>query len=299
MNANSVKDRLKRLAKNTGKTMQDTLVLYGLERTIYRLSISEYAELFTLKGGIFLYALFEGNYSRATSDVDLLAKDISNDINEMKSVFENIFSIQADDALRYDLQSLEVVSITDFKEYHGVKVTIFAYLDKTRILVSVDIGFGDVVYPERVQIEFPTLLEMETSRIYAYSIVSAIAEKFEAFVNLGLVNSRYKDFYDIYSLAVKYDFDGYLLQHAIIETFKNRATGFDDIVAFEDDFAADLIRQSRWKAFVRRKKIIFNIELQEAINVIMDMLVPVVNAIEKGEDYYGVWMKADLSWHSR
>ena len=119
ISAVSVKDRLKNLAKEDGRTMQDELVTYGLERAIYRLSISEYAERFTLKGGIFLYALFDGNFARATVDIDLLAQHISNDAEEMKKVFQDIFSIKCDDALQFDLESLDVINITEFKEYLG------------------------------------------------------------------------------------------------------------------------------------------------------------------------------------
>ena len=108
ISAISVKDRLKKQAIEEKKTMQDKIVMYGLERTIYRLSISEYAERFTLKGGIFLYALFNGDYTRATTDIDLLAQCISNDIEEMKKVFKEIFSIKCDDALRFDLNTLDL-----------------------------------------------------------------------------------------------------------------------------------------------------------------------------------------------
>ena len=139
-NAISVKDRLKRQAIDDGKPMQDKLVTYGLERTIYRLSVSKYAEKFTLKGGIFLYALFDGEYARATVDIDLLAQRISNDAEEMRKVFYDIFSIQYDDALQFDLNTLQVIDITEFKEYHGVDVSIMGYLDRTRVPVSIDIA---------------------------------------------------------------------------------------------------------------------------------------------------------------
>jgi predicted nucleotidyltransferase component of viral defense system len=297
MNVNSVKDRLKNFAKETDKTMQDALVLYGLERTLYRLSISEYAERFTLKGGIFLYALFDGEYARATTDIDLLARHIPNDAEKMKAVFTDIFSIDCDDALQYDLDTLDVQNITEFKEYHGVKVTVMTYLDRTKIPVSIDIGFGDVVYPERVQIEFPTILEMDAPKLYGYTLVTAIAEKFEAFVNLGLANSRYKDFYDIYVLATKYDVDGSMLQHAIMDTFAHRATTFEDIVAFDNDFASDRIRQSRWKAFIKKKKAMIQVDLQETLDVVTNFLTPVVDSIENYENFEAHWTKDDLSWH--
>lgn len=130
-------------------------------------------------------------------DIDLLAQRISNDAETMKKVFHDIFSIECDDALIFDLDSLDVINITEFKDYHGVNVSIMGYLDRTRVPVSVDIGFGDVVYPGRMRMNFPVLLNMEAPEVYAYSIYSVIAEKFEAFVSLGLANGRYKDFHDI------------------------------------------------------------------------------------------------------
>ena len=138
ISAISVKDRLKNQAVTSGKTFQEALTAYGLERTVYRLSVSEYMERFTLKGGIFLYALFEGEFARATRDIDLLARNMPNNVEDMKKVFENIFSIECDDALRYDLDTLEVIDITEFKEYHGVNVSIMAYLDRTKVPVSID-----------------------------------------------------------------------------------------------------------------------------------------------------------------
>ena len=180
----SIKDRLKKQVVAGGKTFQEALTAYGLEQTVYRLSVSEYVERFTLKGGIFLYALFEGEFARATRDIDLLARNMPNNVENMKKVFENIFSIECDDALRYDLNTLDVTDITEFKEYHGVNVSIMAYLDRTEIPVSIDIGFGDIIYPDRVKMEFPVLLDMEVPEIYAYSISSVISEKFEAIVSL-------------------------------------------------------------------------------------------------------------------
>ena len=296
ISAISVKDRLKNQAKEDGRTMQDELVTYGLERTIYRLSISEYAERFTLKGGIFLYALFDGNFARATMDIDLLAQHISNDAEEMKGVFKNIFSIECDDALRFDLDSLNVNDITEFKEYHGVNVSITAYLDRTKVPVSIDIGFGDIVYPERMKMSFPVLLDMEAPEVYAYSIYSVIAEKFEAFVSLGLANGRYKDFYDIYVLSENYDLDGEELRNAIKETFAHRGTSFDDIVAFEPEFTEDTVRQNRWNLFVKKKKAMVKVDFVEVIAQSKRLLMPIVEAIAKSEEFHSQWDKRKKEW---
>lgn len=296
ISAISVKDRLKNQAKEDGRTMQDELITYGLERTIYRLSISEYAERFTLKGGIFLYALFDGNFARATMDIDLLAQHIPNDAEKMKSVFKNIFSIECDDALRFDLDSLNVNDITEFKEYHGVNVSITAYLDRTKVPVSIDIGFGDIVYPERMKMNFPVLLDMEAPEVYAYSIYSVIAEKFEAFVSLGLANGRYKDFYDIYVLSENYDLDGEELRNAIKETFAHRGTSFDDIVAFEPEFTADTVRQNRWNSFIKKKKAMVKVDFVEAIGQSKRLLMPIVESINKNEDFRLKWSRNKKDW---
>ena len=281
----SVKDRLKSLVAASGKTFQELLVAYGLERTIYRLSVSEYKERFALKGGIFLYALFDGEFARITRDIDLLAKDMPNDAEDMKKVFENVFSIECDDAFRFDLDTLEVIEITEFKEYHGVNVSIMAYLDRTEVPVSIDIGFDDVIYPDRVKMEFPVLLDMEVPEIYAYSMSSVVSEKFEAIVSLGDANSRYKDFYDIYILAERYDFDGAELKEAVRETFRHRGTGFDDMFAFTDDFLESEIHQSRWQAFLKKKKALVDVELEDVMSLLKTMLLPIVNSITTSTEY--------------
>lgn len=295
-NAISVKERLKKQAIEDGKTMQDKLVTYGLERTIYRLSVSKYAEKFTLKGGIFLYALFHGEYTRATTDIDLLAQRIPNDAEELTNVFNDIFSIACNDALRFDLNTLEVIDITELKEYHGVNVSIMGYLDRTKVPVSIDIGFGDVVYPERMKMEFPVLLDMEVPKIYAYSIYSVIAEKFEAFVSLGLANGRYKDFYDIYVLADSYNLDGMELMKAIVETFTHRETSFDDILAFDDDFTKDETRQGRWRAFIKKKKALVKVEFEEIMRLLKELLLPIVDSIHNDNSFEQTWNKETKSW---
>lgn len=296
INAESVKAKLKNQAPKRGHMLQEELTAYGLERTIYRISISKYVDKFTLKGGIFLYALFDGNFTRATTDIDLLAQKTSNEVENIKKIFKEIFLIEVDDALRYDLDSLEVHAITEFKAYHGVDVSIVAYLDRTKIPISIDIGFGDIVYPERVLMDFPVLLEMEVPKIYAYSLNSVIAEKFEAIVSLGYANSRYKDFYDIYILASNYDFDGTDLKKAIEETFHHRQTEFDDIVAFEKGFAEDSIRKSRWNSFIKKKKAMESVDFGTAVNMIKDFLQPIVEKIIDNMEMNTQWNVQKKGW---
>ena len=268
MNVDSVKARLKNFAIKSGCTFQEALTYYGLERTIYRISISEYADNFVLKGGIFLYALFGRNYERATTDVDLLAQRISNGSEEIKSVFQKIFSRDVDDALVFDVDSITVEDITEFKEYHGLHVSFVGYLDRTKIPISIDIGFGDVIYPEAVKMDFPVILDMESPRVNAYSLETSIAEKLEAIIHNGYLNSRYKDFYDIYVLSKKYEFSYAELRNAVIQTFENRKTPMTmDSAAFSDEFLNDPMHQTRWKAFLKKKKALIQVSMSDAMAV--------------------------------
>ena len=154
-----------------------------------------------LKGGIFPYAIFDRNYKRATTDVVLLARRIPNSSAEMKGIFRELLAQDTDDALTFDVDSITVEDITEFKEYHGLHISAEAYLDRTRLPISIDIGFGDVIYPDAVKMDFPVILDMEAPKVNAYSLESSIAEKLEAIVHNGYLNSRYKDFYDIYILT--------------------------------------------------------------------------------------------------
>ena len=194
------------------------------------------------------------------------------------------------------MNTLEVINITEFKEYHRVNVSIMGYLDRTKVPVSIDIGFGDVVYPERVKMEFPVLLDMEVPQVYAYSIYSVIAEKFEAFVSLGLANGRYKDFYDIYVLADRYNLNGVELKNAIVETFTHRGTGFDDIAAFDDDFTKDETRQRRWRAFIKKKKALVKVEFEETMQLLKELLLPIVDSIHNDNSFEHTWSKETKSW---
>ncbi len=277
MNADSVKAKLKNFAVSSGCTFQDALVYYGLERTIYRISVSPYASHFVLKGGIFLYAIFDRKYERATTDVDLLARRISNSAGEMKSVFREIFAQDVDDALVFDLDSITAEDITEFKEYHGLHISAVSYLDRTRIPIGIDIGFGDVIYPDAAEMEFPVILDMEAPKVNAYSLESSIAEKLEAIVKNGFPNSRYKDFYDIYVLSERYTFSYEELHNAVTETFTNRKTPMTmNTAAFSDEFLGDPMHQTRWNSFLKKKKALIHVSMSDAMTWIKIFAAPLL-----------------------
>lgn len=292
MNADSVKARLKNFAIKSGCTFQEALTYYGLERAIYRISISEYAEHFVLKGGIFLYAIFGRNYERATTDMDFLARRISNSSEEMKAIFQKIFSQDVDDALVFDIDAITVENITELKEYHGLHVSFVGYLDRTKIPIGIDIGFGDVIYPDAVKMDFPVILDMEAPRVNAYSLETLIAEKLEAIVHNGYLNSRYKDFYDIYVLSTNYEFSYEGLRNAVIQTFENRKTQMTmDAAAFSEEFLNDPMHQTRWKAFLKKKKALIQISMPDAMNWIKAFVCPLLEGMEKTKwnPKKGIW----------
>ena len=294
MNAESIKARLKNFAVSSGCTFQEALLYYGLERTLYRISVSPYASHFVLKGGILLYAIFDRMYERATTDVDLLARRISNSAAEMKVIFRDIFALDTDDALVFDLDSVAVEDISESKEYHGLHISVVAYLDRTRIPIGIDIGFGDVIYPNAVEIEFPVILDMQAPRLNAYSLESSIAEKLEAIIKNGFLNSRYKDFYDIYVLSEKYSFNYKELHTAVTETFANRKTPMImNTEVFSDEFLRDTMHQRRWNSFLKKKKALISVSMSDVMVRIKTFVTPLlVQSIEPVTE----WDPAKGSW---
>jgi predicted nucleotidyltransferase component of viral defense system len=294
MNSDSTKARLKNLAVKAGLTFQEALTYYGIERTIYRISISKYAEHFVLKGGIFLYAIFERNYERATTDIDFLAQKISNSSDDMKSIFCEILSQDTDDAIEFDLDSISVENITEFKQYHGLHVSALAYLERTKIPIGIDIGYGDVIYPNAVKMDFPVLLDSRPPIVNAYSLESAVAEKLEAIIRNGYLNSRYKDFYDIYILSEKYAFSYIELHNAVIETFKNRKTPITiESAAFSDDFINDSMHRSRWNAFLKKKKAILQISIDDVLAQIKIFAYPLLG---NNDNNFSTWNPSKKCW---
>ncbi|MDY0289157.1 MAG: nucleotidyl transferase AbiEii/AbiGii toxin family protein [Sphaerochaeta sp.] len=293
----STKAKLKNRAIKNNRSYNEIITVYGLERMLYRLSLSPYKEHFILKGGILLYALFQGNYMRGTADVDFLGLHISNTTDTITTVFTEVFSIDCpEDGIRFDLDSLRVIQIAEFKKYGGINVSINGYLNRTKLRVNIDIGFGDVIFPSSILMEYPTLLDQERPMILAYSIESVISEKFEAIISLGKANSRMKDFYDIYVLSKSIDFSGETLQAAIRETLDNRKTNLDVIVAFESGFCDDPHRKGQWTSFVKGKNVDSSLNLTEVISQITIFLLPIVHALREETKYQKVWNSSLCLW---
>ena len=280
MNVQSIKDRLKNVARENSRLYQEVLTTYALERTLFRIGVSKYKENFTLKGGIFLYAFYDKEYPRSTTDIDLRADRISGEKKSLLSVFADIFKIEYDDGITFDESTLRAKEITKRDEYKGLNISITALLGNSRLPVSIDIGFGDVIVPAKKEMTFPVLLNMEAPQIYSYSMESTLAEKFEAIVSLGYANSRFKDFYDIYVILQNEQIDLTTLKEAIVQTFHNRSTSFDDIVMFGPSFSQDPERIKRWNSFVKKKRAMVQVSFETVVARIKDFFEPIVAEIE-------------------
>lgn len=280
----SVKQRLKNVSTKQGIIFNDILRMYFLERFLYRLSLSKYNNNFILKGGILLYAVIEEDYARKTMDIDLLAQRIDNDAINFIDVVKEICSIETEDPIRFDIDNIAVKNITEFKgKYHGLNVYIPAYLDRTQERINIDVAFGDVVYPEKAKLKFPSLIDSEPE-LYAYSLETVVAEKLEAIVKLGMLNSRLKDFYDIYSLSKTFDFDGTILSEAVKETFNHRGTSFAHVDAFDDSFISPY-RKGQWRSFLKQKDPKQILELEMVIENIKSFVIPIINNEIKGKEW--------------
>ncbi len=254
--AHSVQARLLNLSKASGVAYQQIVTRYFQERLLSRLSKSRYVENFILKGGALLYA-HNREAARPTLDLDFMGKHISREKDAMMSAFKEIYSIDEGDGVTFVTSTLTTDDIAVEKRYPGVRLSILATLGSIRQIVSMDVGFGDVVVPSSVDLEYPVLLEEESSiLIKAYSIETVIAEKIQTMVDRYLRNSRMKDFYDVWSLLNRKEINKEIFKEAVKATFTNRVTPVESLsTIFEEEFINDRDMELRWKAYGRKMKL--------------------------------------------
>lgn len=249
----SVRDRLLRLARDRGEDFQLVLLRYANERLLYRLATSKHGSRFVLKGAA-LFTLWTGKPHRATRDLDLLGFGEATE-SHILAVFKDVLAtLVEDDGVRFDASTLEVGQIREGQEYGGIRAEILARIASAQVRLQVDIGFGDAITPAAVEIEFPALLDSQAPRLHAYPRETVVAEKVEAMVQLGMANSRMKDFYDVALLSRIFEFDGEILARAIRATFDRRKTPIPAAlpVALTSEFAEDAGKKGQWSGFVRK-----------------------------------------------
>jgi hypothetical protein len=252
----SVRDRLLSLAHRERQPYDLVLVRYALERLLYRLSCSEYRDRFVLKGA-FLYPVWREAVLRPTRDMDLLGYGPP-DVTALVSIFSALCTVDAlDDGLEFLPATVRGDEIREGNIYHGVRIRLTVRLASALIPLQVDVGFGDVIVPPAEEVDFPTLLDFPAPHVLAYPRAAVVAEKFEAMVTLGMANSRMKDFYDLWMLAQRSAFDGETLCQALHATFSRRRIPLpaDIPLALTSAFAEDAVKQTQWKAFLRKSRL--------------------------------------------
>ena len=251
--AQSVRDKLVQIARTQNKDFNHILSRYAIERIMYRLSKSQYADRFVLKGAM-LFTLWFGQSTRPTKDLDLLGYG-KFDFESLRKIFQDICKLPVtDDGLIFDDLDIEIHEIREGELYHGLQTAICGKLGSARITVTIDVGIGDSVLPAPKLEKYPTLIDLPAPEIRVYPPETVIAEKFDAIVVLGMRNSRMKDYYDIWNLIGRLEFDGAVLSEAIIATFRQRGHQLPYIIptGIKEEFAANPDKTTQWKGFLRR-----------------------------------------------
>lgn len=272
----SIRTKLLNVAKKENIFYQTILTRYFQERFLYRMSQTRYRNNFYLKGGALMYA-YERFAARPTLDIDFLGNNISNEGTSIIAAFKEISSVPfEEDGVIFDVEHITAQNITEFKDYHGIRLSIPVKMDSIAQVLTMDIGFGDVVTPSPVNLDFPILLEhLPCANILAYSLETVIAEKMHAIIDLADQSSRMKDYYDLHRILKEEKYDSEVLQEAIIRTFENRHTPYDEnTMFFRKDFGINQQMEVRWKAFMRKITKATDLSFSEVVAFIQETLRP-------------------------
>jgi len=294
--AASVHQRLLNKSRESTRPFNELFQYYAIERFLYRLSRSSYAEKFILKGALMLM-VWEVRAFRSTMDIDMLGK-MRNSTDAIIAMVREVCLHEVEpDGIVFDPDSIRGQIITEDADYEGVRVHFRGLLDTARITIQLDVGFGDIVVPSPKLMAYPTILDLPAPQIHGYSKESSIAEKFEAMVRRGIMNSRMKDFWDIRMLSRQFDFDGKTLAAAIAETFAARHTTIPVVpIASTETFMKDERTATQWKAFLRKNRMVGGLDtFEEAVHAVSLFLKPIVESLENNQPVPATW-KAPGPW---
>ncbi len=287
----SIRTQLQNKAKLANRSFTEILQYYAMERFLYRFSRSPDAGQFILKGALMFTAL-NVPQRRTTLDIDLLAC-FDNRVDSIEKVIRDVCGIDVEpDGLVFDAGTVRGQKIKEDADYEGVRVKFTGFLERARIPMQIDMGFGDTIYPKPATIDYPVILDLPKPHLKGYPLESVVSEKFEAMVKLGLLNSRMKDFYDIWLLMQRFDFDGANLAEALKRTFHHRKTE----LPFKKPLFADEIydprsdRQTLWKAFLKKGDIKHAPEqLSDTAKAIEKFLVQPLHSLHQDFEFRKIW----------
>lgn len=263
-----------------------------MEQFLYRLSQSHLADRFILKGALML-RVWQSSVYRPTMDIDMLGRSILSE-KKILAQFKDVISVPVEpDGLTFNPDTLHTESITEQNLYQGIRVRFIGYLTTAKINMQIDIGFGDIVYPMPEKNELPTILNLPAPKLLCYSRESAIAEKFEAVIKLGSLNSRMKDFYDIWLLSRQFCFESFKLMEAIRLTFRQRQTELNlPVDAFTPNFIH--AKQEQWIAFYKRiRNDHIPLSFKEIVKDIEDFLNPIILSIIQNMPFTSTWQPSE------
>lgn len=293
--AASVLARLKNKANESGRSYQLCLQLFCQEEFLRRLEKSKYAENLVLKGGLFIYSLTDFD-SRVTVDVDFLLRQMPNTPEQLKTVLEEIIDTPTgNDFITFEIKDIAPIAVA--KKYAGIGASVVARIKNTRTPFSIDFGVGDVIVPMQEKRKIPTQLsDFDAPTVNTYSLETTIAEKLDAILDLMEFSSRMKDYYDIYYLANKFDFDGATLTKALQKTFENRGHSFT-VEQFEQvlTFGSDDAMQKKWKAFIRKIDTKTD-DYNTVLRTIKEFLIEPFIAVVEGNAFTGNWTAQNGRW---
>lgn len=294
--AASMRQRLVNKARETGRPFNELLQYFAMERFLYRLSKSAHADKFVLKGAL-MFVAWQAPVTRPTMDIDLLGIT-ENSVDAIVAIAREICSWEVEaDGLVFESDSVGGERIVEDADYGGVRIRFRGTLGTARVTMQLDIGFGDVVVPKPEMADYPTILNLPIPRLRGYSRESAVAEKFEAMVKLGALNSRVKDFFDIWLLSRQFDFAGETMALAMKRTFATRGTTISgEPIALTGRFSKEPARQIQWQGFVRKNRL-QNVpaSFAEIVEYIAVFLGPIARALASCEEFQRSW-KAPGPW---
>ncbi len=291
----SIRQRLANKAKESKRPFEETLQYFAMERFLYRLSQTTHSDAFILKGAL-LFRVWDTPDTRATKDIDFLA-NMENTPEAIALVVKDVCEIDdSQDGLVFDVDSIQATTIKEDADYEGVRVKFRCTLDSARIAMQIDVGFGDTVIPEAQNAEYPTLLDLPTATLRIYPPETVVAEKIEAMNHLGVLNSRMKDFYDVWRMTRQFKFDAKPLSDAVRATFKNRKTEIIRFNELSDELIEEIDRfQIQWTAFLDKNQVDGPQEYADVLVGIADLLSPILVGIIDGKEFAGTWDPAG-SW---
>jgi predicted nucleotidyltransferase component of viral defense system len=288
--AASVHQRILNKAREESRPFNELLQYFAIERFIYRLSQSPYAEQFILKGAL-MFSAWCGPAARPTMDIDFLG-EIDNQIDIITTAMKDVcLTDVAPDGIYFDGETVEAVRITEDAAYEGVRVRVRGSLGKARVSIQIDIGFGDVIVPNADSVSYPVILDFPAPELRGYTMESTIAEKFQAMARLGILNSRLKDFYDIWFLSRSFDFKGGILAKAIEKMFERRNTLVKlDAAIFNPSFGRNKDKDIQWRSFLSKAKLTgAPASFEEAVSAVMLFLEPIAAAIAERKAFDRIW----------